>query len=339
LKASTELDADLLRLSSLAAESRRHGDDSNYLLRRGALLHTDVAMFVPSPTEPIAGSGAAAPQRFRLTISDGLEMNMGQVAVHWELARMLLEYVQPEGAGRPAPGRDDMVRQWYRATAAWMQSREDHDTQHLDRARLLFPDDPDILFLSGCQHETYAAPHIQSAMRSAVLPTGMTSDVGSDRAELRQAEAFFRRAIATNPNLPEARLRLGRALSLLDRHADARVMLTQALAGTDDPWLLYFGGLFLGRAEEALGNRDAARASYERAADLYPHAQSPRLALSQLARRSGDRAGALSAIAPVFSRTAGEDEREDPWWSYHVAQGRNAGALLDKVREPFLRHQ
>ena len=249
---------------------------------------------------------------------------------------MLLEYVQPEGAGRPAPGRDDMVRQWYRATAAWMQSREDHDTQHLDRARLMFPDDPDILFLSGCQRETYAAPHIQSAMRSAVFPSGMTSDVGSDRVELRLAEAFFRRALAANP-LPEAHLRLGRVLSLLERHADARVMLKQAIAGTGDPLLLYYGELFLGRAEEALANPDAARTSYMRAAELYPRAQSPRLALSQLARRSGDRAGALSAIAPVFSMPADEATRDDPWWSYHVAQGRNAGDLLDALRKPFRR--
>ena len=62
----------------------------------------------------------------------------------------------------PAPGRDDMVRQWYRATAAWMQLREDHDKLHLDRARAIFPADPDILFLSACQRETYAGAPIQT---------------------------------------------------------------------------------------------------------------------------------------------------------------------------------
>jgi hypothetical protein len=56
-----------------------------------------------------------------------------------------------------------MIRQWYRATAAWMQAVEEHDTAHLDRARALFPADPDILFLSGTQRETYAGRAFRSA--------------------------------------------------------------------------------------------------------------------------------------------------------------------------------
>ena len=88
-----------------------------------------------------------------------------------------------------------MVRQWYRATAAWMQSTEDHDLLHLDRARQLFPADPDILFLSGCQRETFAGAPIQTAARSAVLPPGVTMGVESEQAELRQAEPLFRQVL------------------------------------------------------------------------------------------------------------------------------------------------
>jgi hypothetical protein len=80
-----------------------------------------------------------------------------QVAVPWDLARVLLDDVKPRGSDHPALGRDDMVRDWYRATAAWMQNREDYQTLHLDRAREIFPTDPVILFLSGTQAETYAA--------------------------------------------------------------------------------------------------------------------------------------------------------------------------------------
>ena len=114
-----------------------------------------------------------------------------------------------------------MVRQWYRATAAWMQLREDHDKLHLDRARELFPSDPDILFLSACQRETYAGAPIQTAVRSAVLPTGVTLDVGSDRVELREAEGLFRRALEIKPDYAEARLRYGRVLGGLGKHAEA----------------------------------------------------------------------------------------------------------------------
>src|SRR5439155_24896510 len=121
----------------------------------------------------------------------------------------------------------------------------------LDRARAIFPDDAEILFLSGCQHETYAAPDVQSAFQSAVIPTGVQMDVGSIRSELRQAETFFRRALAANRAMPEAHLRLGRVLSLLERQADAILELREAMASTEEVLLQYYAQLFLGAAEEA----------------------------------------------------------------------------------------
>src|SRR5207247_8011220 len=105
----------------------------------------------------------------------------------------------------------------------------------------------------------------------------------------------------------------------------------------DDP-LRYYGELFLGAEEEALGHFDAARDGFERAAALFPSAQSPLIALSELAKRRGDRAGALAAIDRLFKLPpAGHDERDDPWWSYHTAQARNADQLLDALRRPFRR--
>ena len=153
IKASISVGADLLHLASLAGAAKRRGDD-NYVLRRGALLHADIAMLVGEGTEPVSTRRTPGPERIRMNISDGLEIEVGQVAIHWEIARMLLDYVKPHGADRPAPGRDEMVRQWDRATAAWMQMTESHDTLHLDRAREVFPADPDLLFLSGCQRES-----------------------------------------------------------------------------------------------------------------------------------------------------------------------------------------
>ena len=357
VKAGDELDSDLLRLSSHARAARTAGDD-NYLVRRGALLHADIEMMVPPPAwvatpPPVAAafpkgykrsgglpaSGpSVGPQRLRMDTTDGLGTDFGQQAIHWEVARMLLDAVKPLGEQRPAPERDDMVRQWYRATAAWMQFRESHDALHLDHARELFPDDPDILFLSGSQHETYAGPAIQSAVRTVVAPTGFASDVLSEHGELRRAEAFFRRALAQRPDAAETQLRLGRVLGRLGRHGDAVAELRQAVGALPavDPPLRYYGELFLGAEEEALGRRDEARAAYEHAAALYPRAQSPFIALSQLAWRSGDRAGALRAIQQLFALPREAVDREDPWWAYHVAQVRNAEALLEDLRRPFL---
>jgi hypothetical protein len=342
MKATNSLDADLTRLAQHAGAERARTGDANYVVRRGALLHSDIAIFQPhAPVDPFGSSPttpAVGPTTWRVDIADGRGLDAGLSAVHWDIARLALDQVRPQGSDRPAPERDGMVRAWYRATAAWMQYREDHDTLHLDRARKIFPDDPDLLFLSGSQRETYAGPAIQSATRSVVLPAGLTMAIESERSELRQAEGFLRRALALRSGMGEGHLRLGRVLGQQGHHAEAAGELRQALALVDDDALRYYGELFLGAEEQALGQLDAARGAFEAAAVLFPSAQSPLIALSELARRRGDRAGALAAIQKVFEvPEAGSVGRDDPWWVYHTAQARNAEALLDAVREPFHR--
>ncbi len=44
-----------------------------------------------------------------MEISDGQELALRSTAVHWEIARMLLDFVIPKGLDRVAPQRDDMV--------------------------------------------------------------------------------------------------------------------------------------------------------------------------------------------------------------------------------------
>ncbi len=325
LKASAELDEELRRLADAAAESRTRGD-KHYVLRRGALLHTDAAMFSADPIETLAPHTSDEPQRILMNISDGREIELGRGAMHWEIARVLLDAV----------GSDTMVRSWYRATAAWMQNRNYHDPVHLARARGVFPNDTDILFLSGCEREEYARPDTQAAARAAVLPGGLTLDIKSERAELGLAEAFFRRALALKPDTVEARLRLGRVLLLRGRYKEAADELRLATTSAEEDLLRYYGALFLGAAEEALEDYDGANAAYARGAQLYPAAQTPRLALSALARRRGDRLGAQAEIRRVFDLPASPPARDDPWWTYHTAQARNADALLEELRRPFL---
>lgn len=338
IKAADQLDPELRLIAVLARAAAKRGE-RNYVLRHGALLHSDVPILKPramAAAGPV-GRPTGGPERLRMEIADGRQTDLSQSAVHWEIARMLLDLVVPRDGDRPAPGRDDMVRQWYRATASWMQLREDHDKLHLERARQLFPSDPDILFLSACQRETYAGVPIQTAIRSAVLPTGASIDVGSERVELREAEGLFRRVLEIEPDYAEARLRYGRVLGALGKHAAAAGELRRAIGELAERQLRYYAELFLGGEEEALGNRDAARVAYEEAAGLYPLAQSPLLALSQLARRYGDRGGALRAIDRLFA-LPGEDrtEKDDPWWWYYVAQARDADDLLEAMQRPYL---
>ena len=325
----------LLLLSKAVDAARHRGDGDNYILRRGALLHADVAMLAAPVIEAIPDT-ATTRQRYRVNIVDGRQMAFGQLPVHWQLARMLLDNVKPPSAKRPAPGSDAMVRMWYRATATWMQWHADYETAHLQRAREIFPTDPDLLFLSACIHETYAGNRIQNAIHALVLPPGVQTSVGSPRDELRTAERFLRRALDARPSFIEAQLHMGRVLSLLGRPADAVGHLTKAIAATDDQLLLYYGHLFLGAGYQAVRQDPQSRAAYERAASLFPRAQAPHLGLSQLARRRGERAAALDAMQAVFKIGAAATSADDPWWWYYTSQGRGADDLLSALRRPFL---
>lgn len=328
LNAPVSVDDALFLLATHVRAERQHTGEEHYVMRRAALLHAEVAMLQPhAEIEPFGASRpTVGPTTWRLEMADGRGLNAGMWAVHWDIARLALDQFPP----------DAMVRGWYRATAAWMQLREDHDTLHLDRARALFPDDPDLLFLSGCQRETYAAPALQAAGRSVALPTGLTVGIESERSELRQAEAFFRRVVALRPSMGEAHLRLGRVLALTGRHADAAAELKTALPLVDTDDLRYYAELFAGAEHEALRAYDEAQVAYERAAALFPLAQSPYVAMSELAHRRGDRIRAVDAIEKAFALPAAVDgARDDPWWRYHVAQARDADDLLEAVRAPF----
>jgi tetratricopeptide (TPR) repeat protein len=120
----------------------------------------------------------------------------------------------------------------------------------------------------------------------------------------------------------------------LGKPADAAKELTQAIDTIDDPLLGYYAGLFSGAAREALGDLAAAEASYLRAAELQPRAQSTHFALSALARRRGDRNGALREMRRVFE-LASDDRDDDPWWTYHTAQARSADDLFTALVAPF----
>jgi hypothetical protein len=330
-------DADLLLLSTLAANARACGDN-NYVIRRGALLHSDVAMLIPEGSEPVvqgASLRTPGPERVRVSVDDGTTRFFDRVAAHWEIGRMLLDHVTPRRGVPPDPSHDPMVRAWYVATGAWMQNRQEYDDAHLLRARLLFPTDADVLFLTGTLHETYASPAIQWAMSSARSQPGLRFSVGSERTELREAERLFRQALIARPPFAEAHLRLGRVLFLLGQRAEAVAELRSALSQPEDMLLQYYAQLFLGSAHESLGAVDAAREAYAAASELEPEAQSPRLALSTLALRFGY--GGPAIQSPVFASISTTDsEPYDPWWIYHIAQGRHANELLDALRESVL---
>jgi tetratricopeptide (TPR) repeat protein len=140
--------------------------------------------------------------------------------------------------------------------------------------------------------------------------------VGSVKAELGRAERFFRDALMSDPHHLEARVRYGNTVGRLGRHRDAIAALRRAIADGVEGDLLYLAHLFLGREEEAVRNVDGARDAYERAARARPNAQTPRLAMSFLAQRIGDRGAAQRELDALARLPVAEDRRDDPWWKY-----------------------
>jgi tetratricopeptide (TPR) repeat protein len=327
----TQAHLDRLRIR---ARNEKIRNDENRILKHGALLHTDIAALLPFETRSPREEPPVRSQRLMVYFDDGRRLGFENAAEHWRAARLLLDRVRPKDSGnnKPAPARDEIVQSWYRVTTAYQQRIQQYELGHLERALALFPEDAELLFFNGCLHETFASRRVQSVFHAVSLPKGVAFGIGSERSELRQAEASFRRALENGPNLTEARIRLGHVLALTGRHSDAADELRKALSTTDDQLLLYYGHLLLGGELDALGNRDRARDAYQRAAALYPRAQSPKLALSQIANRVGDRRAALDAIRPVLGPPADEFDRADPWWTYHVEQGRSADGQLAKLR-------
>jgi tetratricopeptide (TPR) repeat protein len=232
----------------------------------------------------------------------------------------------------PDPQRDAFVRSWYRDSLAFKLAIAELDTTHFDRAIAIFPNDAVIRHLKGALHDAFAHPAVQSVAGSARLPRGIRVAVRSEGAELRAAESEYRRALDLDPGLTEARLRRGRVLARQGKHGDAVVELRAVLGFTGEPLLEYYARLFLGAEEETLGRLDHARQLYDEAAKIYPLAQSPRLASSQLAHRRGERAAARrmldDALGPQSQR-----ESDDPWWMYQASAGRQA----DEWREATYR--
>jgi hypothetical protein len=310
-----------------AAERVRRGDD-NLFWRRSALLHSDVAMLERPLAVPVGtASLPVGPRRIRIELLDGRRMAVTLGGIHWSMAETLLSFVRPIDAAKPAPERDGMVRSWYQATTMWMQGHEQRDLQHLQAGLDLFPTDATLLFLSGCEHEAYASPAIQVPLEGTPRSVG---PVRSPRDELRKAASEFRRSLESGEPAAGALLHLGHVQLLLGEDTDAVTSLSIPDEGLGSHALRYYRDMFLGEAHEQSSSPAEARAAYEHARALFPRAQSPLLALSQLERRTDNYEPAQRAVAALWALDRVTDD-DDPWWSYAVSHTVAADAHIEKV--------
>ena len=75
--------------------------------------------------------------------------------------------------------------------------------------------------------------------------------------------------------------------------------------------------------------------AFEQAAALRPAAQSPLLALSQLAYSQGDSGAAAAWLARVAELPA--LDLDDPWWIYNVTAGRFFAPSHQEIAEDLLK--
>jgi tetratricopeptide (TPR) repeat protein len=323
---------ELKRLQAMAKRVAEEGGEDR-ILKRGAALHADIAM---SGAQSSTRDPARQPRSgtVMLYLTDGQQTGIDDADFQWEMGRRLLDKVKPKSSRKLGsdPGADETVRRWYLAGNAYMQATEQIDPWHGDRSVELFPRDSEILFFAACGREWLSGPQVQNTLLSTNLSRELFPLIGTEEEELRKAERLFRDSLERDPTRTEARIRLGRILGRRGRHQDAIVELRRATMETKNRLLQYYGSMFLGAEASALGLTDGARQAYTRAAELYPLAQSPRLAMSTLAASLGDRAAALSTIQPVLTRDEPQLS-DDPWWSYYTSQTRDLEGVVTALYE------
>lgn len=298
-------------------------------LKRAAMLHTDLGI-VHRDSHVTQTAGLSH------LVEDGRAVGDAGRPWHWMMARAFLHLV-------PRAAEDPDVRLWYQAvgTHLWSSRTFTEAMPHLRRAAEIFPGDAEIQFLLGVCHEALAAPHIQSAVASRLAM--MSSEeaaryqpgVQAADRENEDAREAFQKAVRADASHAEARVRLGRAWLLHGEYAQAVDELNAALEQTGNPVLRYLTHLFLGRAYERRGRGDLASAAYEAASVLFPLAQSPRLAISQLALQAGERDATRGIVA--FLSLPAAREADDPWWSYHWERERDHRVWIARLREAFAR--
>ena len=315
---------DAVREDSVRRLGIREPADVPRVLKRGAALHADIAMLAPDLAVRPRPAMRGGPGGSSVLVRDGETVGIEGNPVHWAIGRALVRGLQPTSiaAASDSPSEtsiDPFARHWFRATTAYLaHGRLADELPHTQQALITVPDDPVLLLFSGALHEHFGSPVVQGAIRSATLPAGMEINVASASTELNRARDRYERAIALDPTLAEAHIRLGRVLGRRGDHADAVSSLKRGEDLAVDPRWKYFAALFLGHEQEELNRYADAREAYVRAAALYPRAQSPRLGFSRLATEIGDRDAAAASGRALLSLPSDPMARDDPWWSYEI---------------------
>ena len=238
---------------------------------------------------------------------------------------------------RDEPERRGFVERWYVAMAgvAAADVRWDDAQAWAERGLQALPSSADLALALGAVLETRATleaprwPQLTGATQQQRVANQNRFLLTRERLE--RARRALVAALAADPSLDEARLRLGRVQWRLGEAAEAQATLEQVAARTAAHDVVYLARVFSGRIAEDGGRFEEAARDYEAAIALDGEDQAAYVALSQARLRLGDSVGARRAVAASLA-PAGRRSHSDPFWNYGWGPGARISDRLEGLR-------
>jgi tetratricopeptide (TPR) repeat protein len=250
--------------------------------------------------------------------------------------------------GRSREEMDAFERQWHKAMLAVLHKylRAQDLEEYLQRVdqriwwkprnaadpRLI---EPHLILGRAIAREQALTPDtIAYYMRTVVAPIAIGPLRGPSgvavKKSLDDALLFFDQAGTLPTEAAEASVRKAFLLHRLGRQDDALMLLADIERRSTDPTVVYWGLLFRGRALQLLGRPEEAVKAYEAALQACPQAQAPAVALATLSLQLNRQDDAFRWA--TTARTTPHD-RDDPWWSYWLGDGRFVDEWLGDLRK------
>jgi tetratricopeptide (TPR) repeat protein len=189
--------------------------------------------------------------------------------------------------------------------------------QFARRARDSSGDSPELLLALGATEEMAWWIHHEEDADPGV------------KGDLKDAERHYRQALIVAPALTEARLRLGRILTLRDEAEGMKILAE--ISQSAETTYRYLAQLFEGDVLEKRGDIVEAERRYTTAITLLPTAQSAYMALAHLHHARGAR---NDAAQDVRSSAGARDvpDTADPWFWYARGTAWRGPGYVDELR-------
>jgi tetratricopeptide (TPR) repeat protein len=246
------------------------------------------------------------------------------------LVRRLIDAAR-EGERGAGEAERLFARDWFLLMIAFQHGESDigWSRAYLEEAFKLFPKDPHFALARGSNYEMLS--DMRAGYLKAIDAEGGTTGqwkVAPDRM-LDEAVRWFDQAIAGEPALIEARLRLGRALYRRGEYERAARELDAVRQSA--PWkeLQYLALVFRGMVEAARGDYERAESFYADARRLLPSGQTVAIASAEAAYLRGRVSDAGATILGTLQQRA----KTDPWWVYTSGEYWHFESRLQSLRE------